>query len=190
MNSWQFLSHVVANSKCRLGAAQTPLIGDGVDFICRPGLFSRLICGGTARTEPNKGHTNPEVSGFTENSSVQFLSWQMLTFSRLCPNGVGGFVPSGRLPGLQVAGLVSVFECHKTVLQTGTFTIRGDGTEMVEGRGVTAGGGPRNDAWLFLLSIEHTGNVHNEFVFGHQRTHYWNNIFKITMHILMHSPIL
>lgn len=144
-----------------VGWEQTPLIGDGVDFICRPGLFSRLICGGVARTEPNKGHRNPRVSGFTENSSERFLSWHVLTFSRLCPNGVGGVVPSGRLPGLRVAGLVSAFEqCHKRVLQTGTFTIRGDGAEMVEGRGVTAGGGPRNDAWLFLLSIEHTGNVH------------------------------
>lgn len=92
---------------------------------------------------------------------MRFLSWHILTFSRPCPIGVGGVVPSGRLPGLQVAGLVSVFEqCHKRVLQRGTFTIRGDGVERVEGRGLTAGGGPRNDAWLFLLSIQHTGNVH------------------------------
>lgn len=92
---------------------------------------------------------------------MRFLSWHILTFSHLGPNGVGGLVPSGRLPGLQVAGLVSVFEqCHKRVLQTRKFTIRGDGAERVEGRGVTAGGVPRSDAWLFLLSIEHTGNVH------------------------------
>lgn len=49
----------------------------------------------------------------------------------------------------------------KAFFQTGKFTIRSDGAERVEGRGVTAGGGPRNDAWLFLLSIEHTGNVHS-----------------------------
>lgn len=65
------------------------------------------------KTEPNKGHMNPRVSGFTQNSSVRFFSWHILTFSCPCPISVGGDVPSGRLPGLQVAGLVSEFEqCH------------------------------------------------------------------------------
>lgn len=83
--------------------------------MCRPGLFSRLIFGGAAGTEPNKGHVNPRVGVFADDTfdPLLFLSRQILTVPRRSLTGVGGVVPFRRLPGLQVAGSVSgigVFE--------------------------------------------------------------------------------
>lgn len=172
----QFLYELltVLNFNCRLGAAQTPLIGDGVDLVCRPGLLSRLICGGAARTETTKGHANPRVSGFTESSSARFLSWHTLTFSRLCPIGVGGVVPSGRLLGLRVAGSVSVFEhatkrfCKRGCLPseaTAQRWCKGAGSQQGEGLGTT------RDCFCYLENTQVT-YTKCKFAFGHQLTHY------------------
>lgn len=82
------------------------------------------------------------------------VSLDTLTFNCRFLAGVWGLVSPGTLPDLKVAGSVNQPGVFKQSEQKETFTIRGDGAEMVEdeGRGVTMGGGPLNDAWLFLLS--------------------------------------
>lgn len=72
----------------------------------RPGLFSRLICGGSAETDPK--HTNPSVT--CENLSLfgrAGVSPDALTFPRRPQGAVGGLFSPGSLSALKVAGSVN-----------------------------------------------------------------------------------